>query len=918
MAAAAMAGQAAAADLPRYGPPATWVEPLPIPKVAPAKDGPPIQILLQDTQSRFGQDADEFYAELAIRIQTTQGLEAMANVARSWNPETETLVFHRFNIIRDGRVIDLLQGGKKVTVLRRETNLELAMLDGALTATIQPEGLQIGDTVDLAITLERRDPVFHGYSEAIGSVAHAGSAGRLHIRATWPDAKPMRWRATAGLPDPKLRREEGRSELVVDQTDGLAPIPPRDAPIRYADVGQLEVSQFQTWSEASSLMAPLYAKAAVLSDNSPLRVEVEKIKAQTSDPKKRAEAALRLVQDQVHYVFLGMNSGGYVPADADVTWSRRFGDCKGKTALLLALLRGLGVEAQPALVSTVLGDGLDQRLPQLRLFDHVFVRAVIGGKVYWLDGTRVFDRSLDDIPRPNFHWVLPLQDSDARLENVQPAPFDAPAYESVERLDASGGFEVPAPAHVEHIFRGDAAIAWQLSLHNAGRTEAERSLREYWRRTIPWIEPNSVDFTYDDARHVMSLSTDGAAKMDWTKVAGDWDFDIGDSNLGFKTSFRREPGPHADAPYAVDFPTYEKWTVVIKLPNGGQGFHLVGADDVNSTIAGHRYQRQTQLNDGVVTMVAEDRTIASEFPAAEADAASAQLRALADFDVSVRGPSKSSASLSMLAEPPPSTAAAFNTRGVERLARREYDLAIADFTQAVRLDGATGKYFYHRGAAYYEKRQDDLALQDFAKAIALNPSDTLAYLARAELLLIKGNEPLARKDFDEAQRLAPNDLSVLTRRVFAYERAGLFEDAVHGYDALLAKTSDQARRATLLNDRCWARASWGRELDQALADCDAALVIAPNTAKYLDSRGFVRFRLGQFDAAITDYDAALSQTPNLPASLFGRGLARWARGQKAEAAVDINAARRASPAVDRGFARFGVTAPAEVQPKDGR
>ncbi len=82
-----------------------------------------------------------------------------------------------------------------------------------------------------------------------------------------------------------------------------------------------------------------------------------------------------------------------MPARADETWQRRFGDCKGKTVLLLALLKELGIQAEPALVSLGGGDGLDERLPSLGAFNHVIVRATIGGKVYWLDGTRTGDRS---------------------------------------------------------------------------------------------------------------------------------------------------------------------------------------------------------------------------------------------------------------------------------------------------------------------------------------------------------------------------------------------------------------------------------------------------------------------------------------------------------------------------------------------
>ncbi len=149
-------------------------------------------------------------------------------------------------------------------------------------------------------------------------------------------------------------------------------------------------------------MAPLYAKAEVIPASSPLNAEVARIKALSPDPKVRAEAALTLVQDQIRYLALAMNVGGLVPATADETWSRRFGDCKGKTVLLLTLLHALGIEAQPSLVNVQLGDGLDARLPTIEMFNHVIVRATIGGKVYWLDGARRGDRRLEDIATPPY------------------------------------------------------------------------------------------------------------------------------------------------------------------------------------------------------------------------------------------------------------------------------------------------------------------------------------------------------------------------------------------------------------------------------------------------------------------------------------------------------------------------------------
>src|SRR6202012_5880222 len=124
------------------------------------------------------------------------------------------------------------------------------------------------------------------------------------------------------------------------------------APSRYGIMRIAEMSDFASWADLAQLMMPLYEKAATLGANdSALRKEMDAIAARSADPKARAEAALALVQDRVRYVFLGMNDGGLVPADAETTWQRRFGDCKGKTALLLALLHGLGIDAEPVITS---------------------------------------------------------------------------------------------------------------------------------------------------------------------------------------------------------------------------------------------------------------------------------------------------------------------------------------------------------------------------------------------------------------------------------------------------------------------------------------------------------------------------------------------------------------------------------------
>jgi tetratricopeptide (TPR) repeat protein/transglutaminase-like putative cysteine protease len=898
------ASAAIAADQPQYAPVPAWIAPVAIPAAPPSANGA-YQRLLEDDQTFYGLDGDQFYAERAVKIISSEGLQGAGNISLNWNPETETLYIHRLNIIRNGQVIDVLAKGQKFLVLRRENNLELAMLDGTLTATIQPEDLRVGDTIDLAFTRKRRDPVYAGRSEGFTAMSRPGVIGRVHIRELWPSSKPLRWRVTEGLAAANVARSPDQVEVNFDMTDAEAPKAPLGAPARFNALATVEVSQFSAWSDVSALMAPLYRKAAAIAADSPLQAEIAKIKAASSDPKARAAAALQLVQDQTRYVFLGMNFGGYIPADADVTWARRFGDCKGKTALLLALLQQLGIDAEPALVISTGGDGLDERLPMLGVFDHVLVRARINGATYWLDGTRIGDRGLDELKPPAFRWALPVQASGAALERIDQPPLTEPELDGALRLDNSAGLDAPAPAHLEYVLRGDQAIVLNQRLNSVTRSDAERALREIWTRSYPWITQAHVDYAYDDTHALLRLTMDGAAAMDWRNNGPVREFEIGESLLGRNISFKREPGPHEDAPFAITHPQYVRWRETIILPKGLGGFTLPSGPDLDKVVAGVAYKRTTRLIDGVVTMEASQRTLSPEFPAAEADSAAAALRAMAESDVVIRTPRLAQAAPSD-ANATPTDAAGFSARGLSYVNQRDFGRAIADFSRAIELEPGLARYRYYRGVAYLFSDQLDLALADFTQALTQNPGDVATLMARAQVYLMRGDEIRADQDFDAASRVAPGDLTIIMRRIDAYDRTGHFAAAIKGLDQLIARPPAGVELYTLLNNRCWIRAKTGQGLDAALADCEASLKLKPGAADTLDSRALVLLRMGRFDQAIADYDAVLRQDPNKPESLYGRGIAKLRKGLPAEGQADIAAAAKIEPRVAEVFATWGV------------
>jgi hypothetical protein len=639
MSVVALSSAAWAADRPAYGPPAKWVQVAEIPAPPADDQAPSTQILLDDNQSQHDNTGSAFYNRRVVKVLKPEALQGGSRSV-TWDPARETVTLHSLAIVRSGQRIDLLKKGEDVLVLRREKNLERAMLDGRMTASIQIKDLQVGDVVDWAYTSEHRDALVGGRTTDFERMGWTGVAGRYRVRMLWADGTSLVWKASTAFPAPKIAKSGKTNELLVDLTDAKAPKPPVGAPARFQRLGMLEATTYSGWEDISRRMAPLYAKASELPANSPLRAEIATIAAASNDPKVRAFKALQLVEDKTRYLFLGMNDGGYKPAPVEETWSRRFGDCKGKTVLLLAILRELGVEAEPMIVQIAGADGLDERAPSASLFNHVLVRARIDGKSYWLDGTRSGDLGdIDSLRPPPFRWGLPLRADGASLEEIVQTSIALPDTEALVRIDASGGLDKPAPATLTTIFRGEQGLAMARALRTAPRADVERGLKQQFSTSNSWLTIEAIDFDVTPDG-VGTVTIKGAADLDWrmNDDIGAREYRFPGSGSGRAGVFpRREPGPNADAPFATPFPFYATSVLEIVLPNKGQGFSVKGLT-WSGKVANSETVRSAELRDGVARFVRSGRSVGRELPFAEVEEANKNARRLANEAEVVRAP----------------------------------------------------------------------------------------------------------------------------------------------------------------------------------------------------------------------------------------------------------------------------------------
>ncbi len=99
----------------------------------------------------------------------------------------------------------------------------------------------------------------------------------------------------------------------------------------------------------------------------------------------KIKAISDFIRKDIQYIYADLDRGGYTPHPAGEILKSKYGDCKDKSILLIAMLKAVGIEAFPAMINPFPYDELcDIPLP---LFTHMITFIPCAGKEIWLDMT---------------------------------------------------------------------------------------------------------------------------------------------------------------------------------------------------------------------------------------------------------------------------------------------------------------------------------------------------------------------------------------------------------------------------------------------------------------------------------------------------------------------------------------------------
>ena len=126
-------------------------------------------------------------------------------------------------------------------------------------------------------------------------------------------------------------------------------------------------------------------------------------------------------------------------------------------------------------------------------------------------------------------------------------------------------------------------------------------------------------------------------------------------------------------------------------------------------------------------------------------------------------------------------AVAFSNRALAYKKKGQWDRAIGDYDEAIRLKPDFVFALNNRGNAYYGKGHFNRAIKDYDEAIRLKPDFSEAFSNRGNVYRKKGQIVRAIKDYNKAIHLNPDDAKVFADRGLAYEKKGELTQALRDF-----------------------------------------------------------------------------------------------------------------------------------------
>jgi len=159
------------------------------------------------------------------------------------------------------------------------------------------------------------------------------------------------------------------------------------------------------------------------------------------------------------------------------------------------------------------------------------------------------------------------------------------------------------------------------------------------------------------------------------------------------------------------------------------------------------------------------------------------------------------------------------------------------------------------GYTFFDQGKTEKALSVSEKGISIFPDDFRINYLHGLILQRLHRESEAVTYFEKAVSVNPNDINVLSTLALTYNGLGKYEESDDAYEKAL---KIDPSNPLVLNNYAYFLSIRGEKLDRALGMAKTAVDLEPESASYLDTFGWIYFKMGNYPMAKKYIEKAVS------------------------------------------------------------
>lgn len=549
---------------------------------------------LVDDQIKISKDSTQhYYVRYVESIINPKGLDESSQIEIAFDPTYESLIIHDISIIRQGQREDRF-GTADVSVFQREEDLEQRIYNGEVTFSAILQDIAVGDTVDFSYTIVGRNPIYQGLFSAGRTIVWSVPVQDQFHRVLWGKDTPLFYQAWNTEKKPVERIVGDDKEYEIHQHMVATSIYSSQSPSWFIPRANVYYSETKTWADVNEWARPLYAN---LGADDEVRAVATAIAQQGATKKDQLGLALKYVQENIRYVGIEIGQNSHLPTPASETLQLKYGDCKDKTVLLLALLKELGISSMAALVNTDISESLVEVLPSVSRFDHVIVWAKVAGEVFWLDPTMSNQFGpIDAIYQPDFGYALLVSPTEKTLTDMNASQLSSVEVEEVYHIPSK--IDEPATLEVNSTYLGSDAQYILSKVQNSGIERVGKDYLEYYQRSFTNTKSlQPVELLTDETNGRVRLSE--LYQIDGIFSETDDGFEIDFYANDIRSEVAKPDAVQRNAPFSLDYPSTLRNKIVLKFAEDNWDFDNAQFKEDNDFF---NFSSNIQFVDNVLTL----------------------------------------------------------------------------------------------------------------------------------------------------------------------------------------------------------------------------------------------------------------------------------------------------------------------------